>query len=119
MTNRGKTVEKIKDCIEAKNDNDVYLCLWGVGNHGGGPSRIDLEAISEYMKTSDVEIIHSSAEEYVSSKSREDLNVLKKSLGPCMVGCYTSMTRIKQANRRLENKIALTEKNNELCRLDH
>lgn len=109
-TNRGKTVEKIKDCIEAKNDNDVYLCLWGVGNHGGGPSRIDLEAISEYMKTSDVEIIHSSAEEYVSSKSREDLNVLKKSLGPCMVGCYTSMTRIKQANRRLENKIALTEK---------
>lgn len=27
-----------------------------------------------------------------------------------MVGCYTSMVRIKQANRRLENKIAITEK---------
>lgn len=27
-----------------------------------------------------------------------------------MVGCYTSMVRIKQANRRLENKIAVTEK---------
>lgn len=109
-TNKGKAVEKIKECIETKGDNDIYLCLWGIGNHGGGPSRVDLDAIADFMKTSDIELVHSSAEGYFQDKTRDGLDVIKTELGPCLVGCYTSMVRIKQANRRLENKIALTEK---------
>lgn len=110
QTLKGKALEKVIECTER--DEDMTLCLWGIGNHGGGPSKIDLENINEYMKTSDVEIVHSTADDYIKEvkETKQNLPVRKSSLYPSMVGCYTSMVRIKQANRRLENKIAATEK---------
>ena len=108
-SNKGVAKDKVLRCLAT--ESETGLCLWGIGNHGGGPSKIDLENINELIKqTTDTQIVHSSAEEYISEISRENLPVVAKSLGPCMVGCYTSMVRIKQANRRVENKIALTEK---------
>jgi alpha-mannosidase len=81
-----------------------------IGDQGGGPSKIDLEAINEYMKVSDSEIVHSSTDDYFNEIDKENLPVVEESLIPSMIGCYTSMVRIKQANRRLENKLAVTEK---------
>ena len=108
-TLKGKAAEKIQRCLDTESA-DVGLCLWGIGNHGGGPSRIDLDNISALMKQSSTEIVHSSAENYFAEIDTSNLPVVETSLGPCMVGCYTSMVQIKQANRRLENKIAVTEK---------
>ncbi len=107
-TLRGEALNKVKKCLELPEKSG--LCLWGIGNHGGGPSRIDLESINEFAKNSSAKIIHSSADEYIAQVDRSKLSHYDKSLVPCMVGCYTSMVRIKQANRRLENKIAATEK---------
>lgn len=109
-TRKGEALKKVIGCTEL--DENMTLCLWGIGNHGGGPSKIDLESINEYKKTSDVEIIHSTADNYIKEvkETKENLPVRKSSLYPSMVGCYTSMVRIKQAHRRLENKIAATEK---------
>ena len=109
-TLKGQAVNRIQRCIDKFQEKKTYLCLWGVGNHGGGPSRIDLEAINALIKESDVEIIHSNAEDYFAQVDRTDLPVCATSLIPTMVGCYTSMAQIKQANRRTENKIAVTEK---------
>lgn len=106
---RGKAVEKIQDNIKLQT-TDIGLCLWGIGNHGGGPSQEDLENINRLISKSDIEMIHSTADAYISEVNTDNLKVIDKSLIPCMVGCYTSMVRIKQANRRLENKIAVTEK---------
>lgn len=106
---KGQALGKIKDYIEGVTC-DTGLCLWGIGNHGGGPSRVDLEEINEFIKESDIEIVHSDADTYFSEIKDEDLNVISESLIPSNVGCYTSMVRIKQANRRVENKIAVTEK---------
>ncbi len=108
-TLKGKAREKAENYIkdEAK---DTGLCLWGIGNHGGGPSKKDLEDLNELISSSDVEIVHSTAEAYMAEIDESKLNVLSQSLIPCMVGCYTSMVRIKQANRRLENKISFAEK---------
>ena len=108
-TLKGQALEKIQAYAE-EGTGDIGLCLWGVGNHGGGPSRIDLEAINTYIKTSPLEILHSGAEDYMKEVDQRALKVIDHSLIPCMVGCYTSMVRIKQANRRLENKLAMTEK---------
>lgn len=93
-----------------KQEKDVDLCLWGIGNHGGGPSRVDLEEINELIAASDAEIIHSCAEDYFAQLEKTKLETKACSLIPAMVGCYTTMVRIKQANRALENKIAATEK---------
>ena len=107
---KGEALNKIKTAIDEYKDNDVVLTLWGIGNHGGGPSKIDLEAINEFIKSSDLKIIHSTAENYTKEVDRSKLPIRKESLIPSMIGCYTTMVRIKQANRHLENKIAITEK---------
>lgn len=108
---RGKIVEKIERAVELEYGDGVNLMLWGVGNHGGGPSRIDLDAIEAYKKENHgFELIHSYCENYISKVDRSKLKTINKSLVHCMVGCYTTMVRIKQANRRLENELAACEK---------
>ncbi|MBP3633584.1 MAG: alpha-mannosidase [Oscillospiraceae bacterium] len=86
------------------------MIFWGVGNHGGGPSRKDLDDIAVLIGRSDVEIFHSAPDRYMAQVDKQNLPVVSRSLIPFSVGCYTSMVRIKQANRRLENKLAVTEK---------
>lgn len=108
-TLKGEAVNKIKR-FETEADGDIGLMLWGIGNHGGGPSRIDLENIKDYMSQTDTEIVHSSTDKYFSEIDTTDLPVVEESLIPSMIGCYTTMVRIKQANRRLENKLAATQK---------
>lgn len=108
-TLKGEALNKVKR-FEKENPDNPALLMWGIGNHGGGPSKIDLEAINGYIKESESEIVHSSMDAYFSEIDKESLPVVEESLIPSMIGCYTSMVRIKQANRRLENKLAVTEK---------
>ena len=88
--------------------NDIDYILWGVGNHGGGPSRKDLQDISE-LKIEDTKIIHSTPENLFDDNI-EIKDELTKSLVTCMPGCYSSMARVKQAFRRTENLFYATEK---------
>ena len=74
------------------------LVLWGVGNHGGGPSRDDLENLEILRRgTSDWEILHSIPESYFEDLERDaaSLPEVKKSLNPFAVGCYTTQIRVK------------------------
>lgn len=110
-TLRGKVVERIDKALEWEYGDGINLMLWGVGNHGGGPSRVDLEAIEKYKKENpDFDLIHSCMEDYFKKVDASSLKKINKSLVHCMVGCYTTMVRIKQANRRLENELAMCEK---------
>lgn len=88
--------------------NDVDYSLWGVGNHGGGPSRKDLRDIAA-LDFADTEIIHSTPEALFADNIRVAGEV-QTSLVTCMPGCYSSMARIKQAYRRTENLFYATEK---------
>lgn len=88
--------------------NDIDYVLWGVGNHGGGPSRKDLKDISE-LKIDDTEMVHST-QERLFDDNIEVKGELKTSLVTCMPGCYSSMARIKQAFRKTENLFYATEK---------
>lgn len=87
------------------------LMLWGIGNHGGGPSRCDLIDIEEYIKAHpEIKIVHSWCENYFDKSNKNNLRIIDESIVHCMVGCYTSMVRIKQLHRRLENELLLCEK---------
>lgn len=109
-TKKGMALARVQAQMEEQ-VKSADLCLWGIGNHGGGPSKVDLEAINGLIaSTPEHEIVHSFAEAYFADLDREKLETRACSLIPEMVGCYTTMTRIKQANRALENKIAVTEK---------
>lgn len=87
---------------------DVDYSLWGVGNHGGGPSRKDLRDIAN-LKIEDTEIIHSTPDALFSDNLKVSGEVTN-SLVTSMPGCYSSMARVKQAFRRAENLFYATEK---------
>lgn len=48
---RGKAAEKLKIWIEAHPDVEEGIFLWGIGNHGGGPSQEDLKSIDDLRFT--------------------------------------------------------------------
>jgi len=91
---------------------DVVCALWGVGNHGGGPSRKDLADIKDLIEKGDMELIHSTPENFFARINPELVHA--KSLRTVMPGCYTTMSRIKQKHAELENTLWMTEK---LCSL--
>jgi len=118
----GNAVTKIGDYIRGDNTGmlgsgatamiapkeNVDYVLWGVGNHGGGPSRKDLEDIAA-LKIDGVELLHSSPEKLFGDDIRIGGEV-KSSLVPCMPGCYSSMSKLKTMHRRTENLYYATEK---------
>ncbi len=89
-------------------DGEVGVALWGVGNHGGLPSRQDLQDVGELIENTDYPIVHSTPEQYFAEL--EPKTEFHKSMQPCLIGCYTSMQSIKKKHIELENKIFTTEK---------
>jgi alpha-mannosidase len=113
LSQRGKSVGKIKEFIEKYPDRNPGMVLWGIGNHGGGPSREDLEAIQEFRKENkEYEVFHSTPEAYFKAlrETGEVLGKFEESINPFAVGCYTSQIRIKQKHRKLENELYAAEK---------
>lgn len=106
----GFATEKIVS--EAKRSHaDIDLVLWGVGNHGGGPSRKDLQDIEKLMRESEFEIVHSTPEAYFADRGNAaDSFIWRKGINFCMPGCYTSMIRVKQLHSEMENQLFMTEK---------
>lgn len=120
----GKAKEKIIECASGKAvgmlgaetdavtsngaEEDVDYVLWGVGNHGGGPSRKDLSDI-DTLEIENTEIVHSTYEDLFRDNIRVGGEV-RESLVTCMPGCYSSMARIKQGFRRCESLFYGTEK---------
>ena len=96
------------DGKERSGMEDVDYSLWGVGNHGGGPSRKDLRDIAE-LKVDGVEIMHSTPDALFADNIHVSGEV-KTSMITCMPGCYSSMARIKQGFRKAENLFYATEK---------
>ena len=109
----GGAKKKVLDWIAANPDRELSLLLWGVGDHGGGASRIDLVELEKLMaERKDIEIRHSHPEAYFKelAKRRPSLPKHARDLNPWAVGCYTTMSRIKQKHRLLENDLLLAEK---------
>lgn len=109
----GHAREKVEAWLRDNPEEPCGLVLWGVGNHGGGPSRQDLRDLAPLIAgTPDRDLLHSGMEPYWAEvKSRGlDLPRHEGDLNPWAVGCYTSQVRIKQGHRRLENELYAAEK---------
>lgn len=108
---KGEATVKIERYLKENQSQKTGLLLWGVGNHGGGPSREDLEQICKIReKYPEISIVHSDAAEYFDNLDLSALPVVAESLRPSMVGCYTSMCRVKQKHRQAENSLAVCQK---------
>jgi alpha-mannosidase len=109
----GKTVERIYEGIEIalKSNRDTPV-FWGLGDHGGGATRSELEQIHDLMRQETrVEIIHSSTEQYYEAIRDliPKLPVFEGDLQRIFTGCYTSMSRLKRRMQRNLGELAQTE----------
>ena len=81
------------------------LVVYGVGDHGGGPTRRDVESILEMMewpifptfKFGTIQEFFEKAEAV-----RDGLPVVDHELNAIFTGCYTTQSRVKLGNRRAE-----------------
>ncbi len=93
---------------KANQPGDVVCALWGVGNHGGGPSRKDLADIDKLIAEGSMKILHSTPETFFAQIDPQVVHA--QSLRISNPGCYTTMVRIKQKHAELENNLYMTEK---------
>ena len=81
------------------------LVIYGVGDHGGGPTRRDVERAIEMMDWKIYPAIKlGTVREYFleAEAVRDKVPVVKEELNYFAPGCYTTQSRIKRGNRRLE-----------------
>lgn len=108
-------IEKIRDLAE-KTGRD-QMAFYGVGNHGGGPTKRNIETIrglKESMR--EVELRFSSPDEYFRSVEAigDGLPLVKGDLQHHSSGCYSAMSEVKESNRKTEFRLLEAEK---LCAL--
>ena len=90
----GKACEKIKNWLENHKNQQLGCIFWGVGDHGGGPSRVDLNNIEEFCRENknEMAIIHSYPEHIVMKRRKESMDIQygrkAKSLGCRMLYIY-------------------------------
>ncbi|MEX2537003.1 MAG: glycoside hydrolase family 38 C-terminal domain-containing protein [Trueperaceae bacterium] len=78
------------------------MCFFGVGNHGGGPTKSDIEFILEHRDAFDgVELRFSTPETFFDELEgkRGLLPVVSEELQRTFPGCYSVMHDVKQAQR--------------------
>lgn len=109
----GEVLNKVEDALNGSDAALADCVLWGVGNHGGGPSRQDVEALEQLRETDDQrQFIHSTPDAYFDDlrSSAAEFPAVAKELNRWAVGCYTSAIKIKREHRALENDYFSTEK---------
>ncbi len=107
----GHAAEKVEQWLKDHPNAEHGLIPWGVGNHGGGPSRKDIEDLNALKaRFPEKGLRHSTPEAYFEAIAKEGLTRVAASLNPVNAGCYTSIIRIKQQHRALENDLSMAER---------
>ena len=112
-TGLGGAYGKAKAKIDAAKDGESAMCLWGVGDHGGGASEKDLDMLDVLMKEAAMNgdtVRHAAPNDYFEQIDPDKLPEWKAGVNPWAVGCYTSQASLKAMYRALEDSYYSTEK---------
>mgnify|MGYP001187642928 FL=1 len=92
--------------------NDLMF-FYGVGNHGGGPTKENIESIRRLNGREDLpKLVFAAPDRYFRDMEEKDLEypVVHGDLQHHASGCYAAHSGIKQWNRRAEHKLITAEK---------
>ncbi|MGC8717866.1 MAG: alpha-mannosidase [bacterium] len=111
----GKEVEtQVRRVAEKLNETiNSLMCFYGIGDHGGGPTKENIENIKELNTREDIPmLIFSSPNKFFEEISNKniDLPVVKDDLQHHASGCYSVLSWIKKSNRKLEHLLLDGEK---------
>jgi alpha-mannosidase len=106
--------QHIANAVAAKPPElDHVMCFFGVGNHGGGPTRAQIENVQALAATrDDLEIRFSWPDAYFAAiaADAERLPVVAEELQFHAVGCYSVNSALKRAHRKAECRLLVAER---------
>jgi alpha-mannosidase len=98
------------------------MAFFGVGDHGGGPTRLAVGTIRDLSTTSTGSVTFSGPVAYFEAlrgavaRGDADLPSVTGELQWHAVGCYSARASLKRGNARAEDALVTAEKMAELCR---
>ncbi len=98
---------------QLKEPNTEMMCFYGVGNHGGGPTRENLESIQRLNQDPSLpELVISSPDIFFETLNgkKKTYPVVHDELQHHASGCYAAHSGVKRLNRLAENKLMAAEK---------
>jgi len=100
----------LKERVE--NNGHGMMFFFGVGNHGGGPTKGDMDYLLELMDNGYEELEYSSPDDYFEEMCADklDLPTWSDELQHHASGCYSATSLVKQLNRKAEYWLANAEK---------
>jgi len=112
-TYNGKITPQLKDELtKIAPDKHRIIHITGVGDHGGGPSRAEIELVHELNKTPGYPVVQfTTANDFFkkASKEMDGRPTHKGEMQFIFEGCYTTVADIKAGNRNSENILFATE----------
>ncbi|NLF00410.1 MAG: hypothetical protein GX601_05460, partial [Anaerolineales bacterium] len=118
---RTDLAEHIGKAVQAKPPElDDTMAFFGVGNHGGGPTRRQIEAIRTLAAGSEsLDIRFSTPQAYFDAIAQQagSLPVVADELQMHAVGCYSAVSELKRVHRQAECALLVAERIVSLARL--
>ncbi len=110
----GKSLERYTDRLkcEMEDGEDALMLFYGVGNHGGGPTKENIKSIHELNARDDMPVMEMETVEHFFSEIRQNGKAYAEYEGDLQhhaSGCYSVMSAVKEQNRRAEEKLAEAE----------
>lgn len=88
--------------------NQPQMLFYGIGNHGGGPSKVHLEQAEKLI--AEDRAMYSTPDDYFDSVDNIEMPVVSEDLQHHAAGCYSANSVVKTANRRAECELVRAEK---------
>ncbi len=96
--------ERVKLYLEKSQDQMIF---YGIGNHGGGPSKEHLKQAENLVKEDG--FIYATPEEYFENVANAEMPTVTGDLKHHAPGCYSANSKVKFENRRSECELVSAE----------
>jgi alpha-mannosidase len=111
----GKDLEKhiLRCANELKEPLNEMMCFYGVGNHGGGPTRENIESIQQLATNENTPtLLFSTPNRFFADMEGQNLPlpIVHDDLQHHASGCYAVHSGVKAWNRKAENLLITAEK---------
>lgn len=110
----GKDLEKYANRLkcELEDGEDELMMFYGVGNHGGGPTKENIASIYELNEREDMPAMEMSTTDEFFRNIQNNGRQYPEYVGDLQhhaSGCYSVHSRVKRENRRAEDKLIQAE----------
>jgi alpha-mannosidase len=100
-------VERVAEVAAiAEAEDTPQMCFFGIGNHGGGPTRTMLDAVDR-LRAAEPHVLYSDPDRYFAEVAVDEppLPLVEGELQHHAVGCYSASGWVKAANREAETAL--------------